>query len=145
MSLHPNAFFPRFAKRFFFLDRPERRSTSRASNAADKTIDSRPPQIHEEFWRGTLAEAAEAFTHRKPRGEITLVVAGVGPDGGFGEGDVAANGADGAPSGADLEAEIAEMLRSGASPSDAARRAAKELGARKKEAYALALRLAGKL
>ena len=37
------------------------------------------------------------------------------------------------------------MLATGASPSDAARRAAKELGARKKEAYALALRLAGKL
>ena len=46
--------------------------------------------MHEEFWRGTLAEAAEEFTHRKPRGEITLVVAGVGPDGGFGEGEVAA-------------------------------------------------------
>ena len=72
------------------------------------------------------------------------MVAGVGPAGGFGEGDVAAGGA-GAPSGARLEAEIAEMLRTGASPSDAARRAAKELGARKKEAYALALRLAGKL
>ena len=72
------------------------------------------------------------------------MVAGVGPAGGFGEGDVAADGA-GATSGARLEAEIAEMLRTGASPSDAARRAAKELGARKKEAYALALRLAGKL
>ena len=100
--------------------------------------------MHEEFWRGTLAEAAEAFTHRTPRGEITLVVAGVGPDGGFGAGDVAAGGA-GALSGDDLEAALAEMLATGASPSDAARRAAKELGARKKEAYALALRLAGKL
>ena len=99
--------------------------------------------MHEEFWRGTLAEAAEAFTHRTPRGEITLVVAGVGPDGGFGEGDVAAGGT-GAPRD-DLEAALADMLATGASPSDAARRAAKELGARKKEAYALALRLAGKL
>ena len=47
-------------------------------------------------------------------------------------------------SGDDLEAALADMLATGASPSDAARRAAKELGARK-EAYALALRLAGKL
>ena len=54
---------------------------------------SRLEQVHEEFWRGTLAEAAEEFTHRTPRGEITLVVAGVGPDGGFGAGDVAAGGA----------------------------------------------------
>ena len=103
---------------------------------------SRLEQVHEEFWRGTLAEAAEEFTHRKPRGEITLVVAGVGPDGGFGEGDVSAT--NGAVSGDDLEAKLSEMLQSGATPSDAARRAAKELGARKKEAYALALRLAGK-
>ena len=72
------------------------------------------------------------------------MVSGVGPAGGCGEGDVAADGA-GAPSGARLEAEIAEMQRTGASPSDAVRRAAKELGALKKEAYALALRLAGKL
>ena len=50
----------------------------------------------------------------------------------------------GAVSGDDLEAKLSEMLQSGATPSDAARRAAKELGARKKEAYALALRLAGK-
>ena len=64
--------------------------------------------MHEEFWRGTLAEAAAEFTHRKPRGEITLVVAGVGPDGGFGEGDVSATS--GAVSGDDLEAKLSEML-----------------------------------
>ena len=83
-------FFP-----FFFSNR-------RKADATYSSCDSSSPspfrtvhteQVHEEFWRGTLAEAAEAFTHRTPRGEITLVVAGVGPDGGFGEGDVAAGGA----------------------------------------------------
>jgi len=40
-------------------------------------------QVHEEFWRGTLADAVAEFTSRKPRGEITLVVeTGGGESGG---------------------------------------------------------------
>ena len=40
-------------------------------------------QVHEEFWRGTLAGAVAEFTSRKPRGEITLVVeTGGGESGG---------------------------------------------------------------
>lgn len=94
--------------------------------------------MHEEFWRGTLDEAAAAFSARTPRGEITLVVEGAGEDGAFGESRrIAATGDD-------LEVALAAMMSDGASPSEAARRAAGELGARKKEAYALALRLAGK-
>ena len=45
-------------------------------------------QVHEEFWRGTLDDAAAEFTERKPRGEITLVIEGLsggqGAPGGFG-------------------------------------------------------------
>ena len=93
--------------------------------------------MHEEFWRGTLDEAAAEFSARTPRGEITLVVEGAGEDGAFGESRAAATGDD-------LEAALASMMSDGASPSEAARRAAGELGARKKEAYALALKLAGK-
>lgn len=95
--------------------------------------------MHEEFWRGTLDDAAAEFTARTPRGEITLVVEGAGEEGAFGGSRAAA-----AATGDDLEAALAAMLSDGASPSEAARRAAGELGARKKEAYALALRLAGK-
>ncbi len=43
-----------------------------------------------------------------------------------------------------LEAALKEMMDAGTSPSEASKRAAAELGAKKKEAYALALKLAGK-
>ncbi|GMH17478.1 hypothetical protein Nepgr_019319 [Nepenthes gracilis] len=33
-------------------------------------------KIHEEFWRGTLGEAKEAFLVRKPKGEITVLIEG---------------------------------------------------------------------
>ncbi|KAL0360637.1 UNVERIFIED_CONTAM: Ribosomal RNA small subunit methyltransferase I [Sesamum radiatum] len=34
-------------------------------------------KLHEEFWRGTIGEAKEAFTAHPPRGEITLLIEGV--------------------------------------------------------------------
>ena len=96
------------------------------------------PQVHEEFWRGTLSGAVAEFSERKPRGEITLVVQGVGPNGGFGGVGTS-----------DMEELMESFLKKmildeGVSPSDAAKRVSKELGVRKKEAYVLALRLAGK-
>ncbi|KAK4860286.1 hypothetical protein QYF36_020635 [Acer negundo] len=33
-------------------------------------------KIHEEFWRGTLGEATEAFSTHQPKGEITFLVEG---------------------------------------------------------------------
>lgn len=45
---------------------------------------------------------------------------------------------------ADLESAIAAMLEDGFSPSEASKRAVLQLRARRKEAYAIALRLAGK-
>jgi 16S rRNA (cytidine1402-2'-O)-methyltransferase len=36
-------------------------------------------KLYEEIWRGTLAEAQQEWTRRKPRGEFTLVVAGAPP------------------------------------------------------------------
>ncbi|TYI21010.1 hypothetical protein ES332_A06G007900v1 [Gossypium tomentosum] len=33
-------------------------------------------KIHEEFWRGTLGTAKEAFSTRQPKGEITLLIEG---------------------------------------------------------------------
>ena len=43
-----------------------------------------------------------------------------------------------------MELALKEMMDAGTSPSEASKRAASELGANKKEAYALALKLAGK-
>jgi 16S rRNA (cytidine1402-2'-O)-methyltransferase len=37
-------------------------------------------KMHEEFWRGTLAEAIAHHTQKEPQGEYTLVVAGSSPD-----------------------------------------------------------------
>jgi 16S rRNA (cytidine1402-2'-O)-methyltransferase len=34
-------------------------------------------KMHEEFWRGTLAEAIAYYTQKEPQGEYTLVVAGI--------------------------------------------------------------------
>lgn len=34
-------------------------------------------KLHEEFWRGTLAEAKEIYQEKQPKGEFTLVIAGV--------------------------------------------------------------------
>ena len=94
------------------------------------------PQVHEEFWRGTLSEAIAEFETRQPRGEITLVVEGSSGAKGEKESDRS--------TGAGLELALKEMMDAGTSPSEASKRAASELGAKKKEAYALALKLAGK-
>ena len=148
-------------------------------------------QVHEEFWRGTLAGAVAEFTSRKPRGEITLVVeTGGGESGGettplpmrlprsrfppsslftraslltcaidrFDRGAdrltdaftpriASRAGGDGggeASTGEGLDRALREMLDDGESPSEASKRAVRELGAKRKEAYAAALRLAGK-
>jgi|TARA_B110000977_G_scaffold139994_1_gene177725 16S rRNA (cytidine1402-2'-O)-methyltransferase len=108
------------------------------------------PQVHEEFWRGTLSGAVAEFSERKPRGEITLVVQGVGPNGGFGGVGTSETIANTFGTSAEDMEELMEsflkkmILDEGVSPSDAAKRVSKELGVRKKEAYVLALRLAGK-
>ncbi|KAL2458053.1 Tetrapyrrole (Corrin/Porphyrin) Methylase [Forsythia ovata] len=34
-------------------------------------------KIHEEFWRGTLGEAKQAFSAHQPKGEITLLIEGM--------------------------------------------------------------------
>lgn len=37
-------------------------------------------KVHEEIWRGTLAQAVAYFQQHEPRGEFTLVVAGASPE-----------------------------------------------------------------
>ena len=77
-----------FSLRFFFKNPTSSgcKTVHVASNPfADAHCFSHPfRQVHEEFWRGTLLGAVAEFSNRKPRGEITLVVQGVGNSGEFG-------------------------------------------------------------
>ncbi|CAO2835662.1 unnamed protein product [Amaranthus hypochondriacus] len=58
-------------------------------------------KIHEEFWRGTLHEAKEAFVSRKPRGEMTLLIEGK------------ADCVDEVPLDSQIENELRELISSG--------------------------------
>ncbi|MET0727040.1 MAG: 16S rRNA (cytidine(1402)-2'-O)-methyltransferase [Acidimicrobiales bacterium] len=84
-------------------------------------------KLHEEMWRGTLAEAVDWATSREPRGELVLVLEGAP-----------------APTRAtDLEVEAAVQARldGGDSTRDAATFVAGALGVPKRAAYAVATRL----
>lgn len=88
-------------------------------------------KLHEEFVRGTLAEAAAYYDERPPKGEVTLVVA---PS----EGD-AGQGA----SGDDARAFASELLSGGMRPSDAARMVSDRLGLARNAAYRIVQSLGG--
>jgi 16S rRNA (cytidine1402-2'-O)-methyltransferase len=64
-----------------FLEAPHRLLESLADLAAvlgdrEAAVARELTKVHEEIWRGTLAEARAHFSKNKPRGEFTLVVAG---------------------------------------------------------------------
>ncbi len=84
-------------------------------------------KLHEEVWRGTLAEGAREFAVRDVRGEVVVVLAGAGP-----------------PPPVD-EAAVALALRrhvdGGASWRDAASAVSAELGVSRREVYDQALTL----
>ncbi len=80
-------------------------------------------KLHEEFVRGTLEELLDRFRARPPRGEVTLVVEGVG------------EGAGGLPEEAELRNLAAELLARGSSPRRAARELAESLGLSRNLAY----------
>lgn len=84
-------------------------------------------KLHEETWRGTLAEAvAWAATHA-PRGELVLVLEGAPPS---------------SPAGPDeVEAALRAQLAAGASARDAAAAVAGSLGVPKRAAYEAAVHL----
>jgi 16S rRNA (cytidine1402-2'-O)-methyltransferase len=84
-------------------------------------------KLHEEIWRGTLAEAAREFVGREVRGEVVVVLDGA------------------APPAAAPEEEVVEALRrevdGGASWRDASSAVAAELGVPRRVVYDLALTL----
>ncbi|KAG5542385.1 hypothetical protein RHGRI_022052 [Rhododendron griersonianum] len=89
-------------------------------------------KIHEEFWRGTLGEAKEAFSTRQPKGEITFLIEGK------------AN-VDETPSESQLENELREVqIASCHQASPAVKLVASGTSVRRKVVYSLALRKFGK-
>ena len=82
-------------------------------------------KLHEEVWRGTLAEAVARVAEVEPRGEHVLVVAGA-PEPEAVDDD-------------DIRAAIAERLAAGASRRDAVAEVAAGLGIGRRRVYDLAL------
>ncbi len=79
-------------------------------------------KLHEEVWRGTMAEAAEAFADREVQGEVVVVV------GGAPEPEVSHDDAD-------IEAALRLRLEAGDSRRDAAAAVARQLGVSRRRAY----------
>jgi 16S rRNA (cytidine1402-2'-O)-methyltransferase len=91
------------------------------------TIARELTKLHEEFWRGTVAEAIALYATREPQGEFTLVVAGAD-----------------APSQpllseAALKAELQGLLNEGLSRSQASRQLAQQTSLSRRQIYQLAL------
>jgi len=86
-------------------------------------------KVHEEVWRGTVGEAAEAFGARQVRGEVVVVVAGATPAG--------------PPSDEAIDDAVRERLRrgEGEGPRQIALVVAEELGVPRRKVYEAALRL----
>jgi 16S rRNA (cytidine1402-2'-O)-methyltransferase len=85
-------------------------------------------KLHEEFWRGTLAEAINHYQQKEPQGEYTLILAG----------------AEIAPiqhSDESLKAELAQMFAQGLSRSEASKQLAALTSIRKRHIYQLALEI----
>jgi 16S rRNA (cytidine1402-2'-O)-methyltransferase len=83
-------------------------------------------KLHEEVWRGTLAEAVERCATVAPRGEYVVVVEGAPEPEGVGDAEVAAA--------------VAERLARGASRRDAVAEVADVLGVARRRVYDLANR-----
>ncbi|XP_015902592.3 uncharacterized protein LOC107435483 isoform X4 [Ziziphus jujuba] len=89
-------------------------------------------KVHEEFWRGTLEEAKEAFASRQPKGEITLLIQGK------------ENPTVETPSESELENELRNLIYNGHSLSTAVKLVASGTSARRKTIYSIALKKFGK-
>jgi 16S rRNA (cytidine1402-2'-O)-methyltransferase len=86
-------------------------------------------KVHEEVWRGTLGEAAEAFGARQVRGEVVVVIAGATPAG--------------PPSDEAIDDAVRERLRrgQGEGPRQIALVVSEELGVPRRTVYEAVLRL----
>ncbi|XP_073020118.1 uncharacterized protein [Primulina eburnea] len=84
-------------------------------------------KLHEEFWRGTLEEAKEAFSAHQPKGEITLMIEGTTNR----EAKVLTE--------SQIENKLGELISKGHSLSAAVKLVASETSMKRKAIYSLAL------
>ena len=91
-------------------------------------------KLHEEIFRGTIAEALKAFEANKPRGELVLVIEGI--DTGS---DTALPAMDPKTLQALLNEKMKEAMDQGIQKKQAMKRAAEELGISRNEAYKLTM------
>ncbi|KAL6574388.1 hypothetical protein OROHE_001292 [Orobanche hederae] len=89
-------------------------------------------KLHEEFWRGTLGEAKEAFSAHQPKGEITLLIGGIT----ISEGETLSE--------SQLENELGELISQGHNLSMAVKLVAPGTSMKRKAIYSLALEKFGK-
>jgi 16S rRNA (cytidine1402-2'-O)-methyltransferase len=82
-------------------------------------------KLHEQVWRGTLAEAADWVAEREPPGEIVVVLDGAPPAA--------------PPDDAALRDAVVAELAAGASARDAARSVAERLDIPRRRAYEIAI------
>lgn len=85
-------------------------------------------KLHEEFWRGTLVKAVQYYQEHNPKGELTLVIAGVSES----------------PTPLteeQLKAELERLLQQGISRSEASRQLAAATDLPRRQIYQLALTL----
>lgn len=85
-------------------------------------------KLHEEFWRGTLAEALTVYSKQEPKGEFTVVIAGK-------------TEVDAEISEIEIRVELEQLLAQGMSRSQASRQLAESLNLPKRHVYQLALKL----
>jgi 16S rRNA (cytidine1402-2'-O)-methyltransferase len=85
-------------------------------------------KLHEEIWRGTIAEAITHYTHRDPQGEFTLVVAGVASQPTVFSDDA-------------IKAALLTLLGEGMSRAEASRQLATQLALPRRQIYQLSLSL----
>lgn len=83
-------------------------------------------KLHEQFWRGTLAEAVAYHQTREPQGEFTLVLAGY-------------QAAQPQLSESALLAELQQLIQQGVSRSQASRQLAQQTSLSRRQIYQLAL------
>jgi 16S rRNA (cytidine1402-2'-O)-methyltransferase len=86
-------------------------------------------KVHEEVWRGTMAEAASVFAERQVRGEVVVVIAGAAPAGPVSDGTI--------------DDVVRQHLRQGTGegPRQIALVVAEELGVPRRTVYEAVLRL----
>jgi 16S rRNA (cytidine1402-2'-O)-methyltransferase len=117
-----------------FYEAPHRMRETLSSMAAvfgktrELTIARELTKRHEEFWRGTLAEAIDYYKTKEPQGEYTLIVAGA-------EVSIAVL------TEAQLKAEMRRMLDAGESRSSISKQLAAQTDFPKRQLYQWALEL----